>query len=116
MVKVVDTPDCGNAPRRQIIKDLVVAIAEKRVDAVDWTVVGVTEMSTLEQVCDWIAKSEAVTQVRFGAILTHGREGGVDGEITTSAGKRYAFCHVLGFASTAKTAKVKAARTYVIGL
>ncbi|HIV57579.1 MAG TPA: hypothetical protein H9902_06440 [Candidatus Stackebrandtia faecavium] len=122
MVEVVATPDCGNAPRREIIKDLVVAIAEKRVDDVgaivaadvNWTVIGEAEMDNLDRVLEWITGAENVKQVRFGSILTHGREGGVDGEFTTATGQRWAFCLVIGFASTAKTAKIKTVRAYLV--
>lgn len=121
-IQAIDVPECGNAPRREVIRDLVLALSNRDADAltpfladnVAWDVVGQRELAGLDEVVTWLGGLEELSEVRFRTILTHGREGGVDGTVTTTGGRSFGFAHVFGFVNTAKTAKIKLVRTYLV--
>lgn len=122
MVTVQSPPDCGNAPRKEVLRDLVVALAGRDGgtvaalvgENVEWNLVGGTVLRGREAVRAWAAGLPEAKEVAFGALLTHGREAGVDGMVETADGTRYAFCHVLRFPGTARTAKITEIRSYVL--
>ena len=47
------------------------------------------------------------------AVITHGREGAINGEITMTDGHRYAFCDIYRF-NSAKGNQIKAMTSYII--
>ena len=120
MVAVREVPDCGNAPRKEVLRDLVIGLAERDADAVvalladdvRWSLVGDTELVGADAVRDWIAGLPEADELAFEALMTHGRLAGVDGTVTTADGAREAFCHVLHFAGAAKAAKIIRVRSY----
>ncbi|GAA2112684.1 nuclear transport factor 2 family protein [Streptomyces synnematoformans] len=122
MVTIRSAADCGNAPRKEVLRDLVVALAEgdgATVAAlvgedVAWSLVGEAVLRGREAVRAWVADLPEAKEVAFGSLLTHGREAGVDGTIEAADGTRYAFCHVIRFPGTAKTAKIAEVRSYVL--
>lgn len=122
MVTVRSTPDCGNAPRKEVLRDLVVALAERDGETVaalvgedvEWNLVGDTVVRGREAVRAWAADLPEAKEVAFGALITHGREAGVDGMIEAADGTRHAFCHVLRFPGTARTAKIAEIRSYIL--
>lgn len=121
-VEAFNVPDCGNAPRRAIIRDFVLALYEKNVehlsnilsDRIEWHVVGAASLRGPDAVVSWVQQSEVVNRLEFHTILTHGREGGADGEIRTVDGKVFGFAHVFLFAGAAKTAKLTLVRSYLV--
>lgn len=122
MVTIRFAPDCGNAPRKEVLRDLVVALAEGNDETVaalvgedvEWNLVGDTVLRGREAVRAWAADLPEAKEVAFGSLITHGREAGVDGTIEAADGTRYAFCHVLRFPGTARTAKIAEIRSYVL--
>ncbi len=122
-LKVVEAPeDCGNAPRKMVIRDLLVALAERDHDAVvpflrediRWEIVGAQELTGLDAVGAWLAQQPPVEQLHIATVMTHGTDCGADGRLVHSDGSTTRFNHVLLFAGHAKTAKLKAVRSYLI--
>ncbi|WP_431710660.1 nuclear transport factor 2 family protein [Glutamicibacter uratoxydans] len=113
---------CGNAPRAQIVRDLIVAIQSKDLEHlhqwlspdVQWEVVGFQKLDGLNEVSDWVTGARDNISLSFNSILTHGREACVDGQVTNIRQVSVAFSYVFRFASTAKTAKVDAVRAYLV--
>jgi hypothetical protein len=120
VVAVREAPDCGNAPRKEVLRDLVIGLAEADADAVvgllaedvRWSLVGDAELVGANAVRDWVAGLPAADELVFEALLTHGRLAGVDGAVIGPDGAQEAFCHVLHFAGAAKTAKIVRVRSY----
>ncbi|WP_415953025.1 nuclear transport factor 2 family protein [Streptomyces sp. KLOTTS4A1] len=124
MLRIHSTPDCGNAPRKEVLRDLVIALAERDGETVSalvaegvvWNQVGVSASDGREAVRGWAAAGPEVEELSFGALITHGREASVDGTLELTDGTRHAFCHVLRFAGAARTAKIVEIRSYVLPL
>ncbi|MEV6719461.1 nuclear transport factor 2 family protein [Streptomyces xanthochromogenes] len=122
MVTVRATPDCGNAPRKEVLRDFVIAMAEADGETlagmvgegVEWHLVGEAVLRGRAAVRAWAAGLPVAREITFGAVITHGREAGVDGTTEAADGRRYAFCHVLRFAGAARTAKIAEIRSYVL--
>lgn len=122
MVTIHEEPDCGNSPRKEILRDLVVALAQRDVEHlaavldedVSWTVVGEQTVSGRVAARGMALALPPVDELTFGTFLTHGRGAGVDGVLRLADGGETAFCHVLRFKSTAKTAKVADINSYLI--
>lgn len=122
VVKINDEPDCGNAPRREILKDLVIALAERDTafvagivaEDIVWTLVGDRTVTGSDAVQRWVDSLPQVDEVTFGSTLTHGRGASVDGLLDLADGSRIAFCHVLRFSGAAKTAKIAGVNSYLV--
>lgn len=124
MVVMTEASGCGNAPRHQVIRDLVLALAEVDeprlnellAEKVHWEIPGAESTEGLAGLTSRLVEQSEVEQITLNSIITHGREGGADGVLDFRDGSRLAFCHMLKFASTAKTAKVTLMRSYLIDL
>lgn len=122
MVAIHEEPDCGNAPRKEILRDFVVAIAEQDLEhlesvlaeEVSWMLIGEQIVSGLEAAKEMVLALPQVDELSFGTFLTHGRGAGVDGVLRLADGTETAFCHVLRFKSPVKTAKVVGINSYLI--
>ena len=124
MVTIREEPDCGNAPRKTIVRNLVVALAMKDIDFVaslitgdaSWALVGEHHLVGGPAILAWISGLPTVSAVIFGSLLTHGRGASVDGVLELSDGTKMGFCHVLRFADAGKTAKLVGVTSYVIDI
>jgi hypothetical protein len=113
---------CGNAPRQLIIRNLTVALAERNqqqltslVDAdVQWDIMGSATIDGLKNLIGDLAGQDRIDHIEIRSVLTHGREGSIDGIYTLHNRSTLAFSHVLRFASAGRTAKVTKARSYLI--
>lgn len=122
MVTIHDQPDCRNAPRKEILRDFVVALAERDgekivllvADNIVWTLVGERVLTGRDAVRRWVTSLPEVNGVVFGSLLTHGRGASVDGALGMVDGTHSGFCHVLRFTGAAKTAKILGVTSYVI--
>ncbi|MFC7340018.1 hypothetical protein [Saccharopolyspora griseoalba] len=120
MVVVRGVPDCGNAPRKVVLRDLVIGLAERDADAVvapladdvRWSLVGDVELVGADAVRVWGAGLPEADELTFEAVLTHGRMAAVDGSVIAADGAQEDFCHVLHFAGAAKTAEIVRVRSY----
>lgn len=124
-VIVVCHEDCGNAPKKLLLRDFNIAFAknekafliEQITDDAVWNIVG------RQKVCGKDEFSKALNQmeqkkaieIQFSNIITHGRTGAVNGTIRYNEGN-YSFCDVYTFNSAGKKAKIKEITSYVIKL
>lgn len=122
-LRVVEAPeDCGNAPRKMVIRDLLVALAERDHDAVvsflredvRWDVVGLKELTGPDAVGDWLLQQPPVEELHIATVITHGTDCGAEGRLVHSDGTTTRFNHIMLFAGHAKTAKVKEVRSYLV--
>ncbi|WP_430591853.1 hypothetical protein [Humidisolicoccus flavus] len=121
-LKIVDQPDCGNAPRRELVRELTTHLAAREAslvtaflsDDVEWSVNGNTPMRGTDAVEAWISAGPALRELRFGAILSHGREASIDGVMVPTSGALLPFSVFFRFTSTAKTAPIAAVRSYFV--
>lgn len=121
-LKVHDEPDCGNAPRKEILRDLALALAVPDADAVaslvrddvTWTVAGGAQRTGVDAVRAWVAARPASASVTYESLITHGRDASVSGHTVDGGGRVEHFCHMVRFAGTAKTAPAVAVTSYLI--
>lgn len=114
--------NCGNAPRQQIIQDVIVALHSKDLDFlrlwlsedVAWEIVGFGTLHGIDALCEWVQTSTQTTSLEFTSVLTHGREGSTDGSVTNDPKISVAFSHVLRFTGASKTARIASARSYLV--
>ncbi|MGO1480005.1 MAG: hypothetical protein ACTHWF_02665 [Brachybacterium sp.] len=108
--------DCGNSPRMTIVADIAAAWANGeeatvrewlRGDAV-WTLVG----SDSPAADGYVPTPVDADSGEILTVLNHGRLAACDGYVV-SGGERIDFCHMIRFAGTTKTAKVREIRTYL---
>ena len=124
MAKVNVEADCGNAPKKLFVRDLMVGIADNDIafildcltDDIHWQLVGrhsTTRKTEVEDLLnDWLP--EHIDEMTIVSIISHGDECSTDGIMISRDGKTFAFCHVCKFNGHGKKAKIKAIRTYVI--
>lgn len=123
MVKITVSDDCGNSPKKLLLKDLNVAFAKGDIefiresvsDDISWNIVGDKQIqgkSDFDKALEQMQSSEAVELI-IGKIITHGKEGAVSGEIKTADGKVYAYCDIYEFRG-AKGASIRSIESYVI--
>ncbi len=117
--------DCGNAPKRELLKQLLIAFAkmdtnfmnENFTDGIQLNYVGERIVQGKDQVI------ESLCQVKYGKttalhihhLITHGSTGAAEGILVFDDQKRLAFCNVYRF-SSGKAAKIKEISSYTIPL
>ena len=123
MTKIVSSPNCGNSPKMEFLKDFNIAFAKGNVefivdsvtDDVIWNIIGDKKLDgkkTFEEELEKM-KSEKATELIIDQILSHGKEGAANGIIKMQNGKKYAFSDFYKFKG-AKGAKIKSITSYVI--
>lgn len=121
-LEVIDVPErCGNAPRKAVIRDFTIDLYSGNVaeatalltETVQWERAGGDLLDGVEAVGAWLSSSPLPRELHIKTVLTHGTDCGVDGVVTYTDGTRERFCHILIFASGAKTARIKEIRSYV---
>lgn len=122
-LSVIDIPeDCGNAPRKIVIRDFLVdlysrsgdAVAAVLHDAIHWDIVGAQTLVGHHEVLHWLDEQPPVQSLQLHTIITHGTDCGADGAITMSDGARQSFSHVIVFSGHGKNAKIKEIRSYIV--
>lgn len=122
-LEVVDVPEqCGNAPRKLVICDFMVGLYGQDIelvtsllsDNVQWDIIGAHSMASHDEVATWIMEQNPGRKLAINTVITHGPECGVDGTITYHDGTVAAFSHIMAFTGGAKTAKIKAIRSYIV--
>ncbi|MCM3572466.1 hypothetical protein M3172_04645 [Mesobacillus subterraneus] len=114
----MDSPnDCGNAPRKVLLKELTVALATKDfsgmiesiADDLRWQIAGHKTFFGKESLKDALNEniSKAVVQLKIQNIITHGSTGSVNGFFVFGDHSTLSFCDVYTFSSAGKSAKIK---------
>ncbi|QCJ47970.1 nuclear transport factor 2 family protein [Haloprofundus sp. MHR1] len=124
MTTVTVGEDCGNAPKKALLKEFNVAFAENDVeclldtvtDDVEWTIVSDREISGRDDFADAVEEMVDVdtTALTIDHVITHGATASVDGTVNLADGTVYAFCDVYEFSSHAKDAKIQTMTSYVV--
>lgn len=121
---IVDIPeDCGNAPRKIVIRDFLIALYNRAIDDVitalrddiRWDIIGSTTLSNTAEVREWLLAEKPVKALKLHTIITHGTDCGADGTITYTNGHHANFNHIILFSGHGKNAKIKEIRSYIIG-
>lgn len=123
MLNVTVNTSCKNSPKREFLKDWNIAFAKGNgtfvldsvSDDVTWNRVGekVTRgKEAFAKALEEIETAEA-TELILDKIVTHGKEGAVNGTMVMENGEHYAFCDVYEFTNT-KGTTIKSIASYVI--
>ncbi len=117
------TEDCGNAPRKIVIRDFNIAYArsdydyvlEQLTDDVVWQMVGDRTIRGKQDVALMLQQTTdfAPSALHLTNIITHGRTAAANG-ILTLADSSLSFCDVYIFNSAGKQGKIKEITSYVI--
>lgn len=124
MVKVICKDDCGNAPRKALLRDLQTAwvrgemdvVVEHVRDDIVFDVVGherIVGKEAFRAALAGMAGGTSATELHIHNIITHGWTAALNGTVTLADGRRFGFCDVYIFAGAAKTAKIKEITSYV---
>lgn len=81
---------------------------------VEWEIVGFETLYGIDALCQWVKTSGEAKSLEFKSVLTHGREGSTDGNLTNGQDIPAAFSHVLRFTGAAKSARIKSVRSYLV--
>ncbi len=123
MLKITVNADCDNAPKKLLLRDLNIAFAradvegilDKFTDGIRWQIIGEADLRGKAAVREALEamKSAVAAELVIHSIITHGREGAVNGIITMEQGGSVAFCDVCQFAS-ATGKKIKSMKSYAV--
>ena len=122
-MKLHISPDCGNSPKKKLIRDLTVFFASYAIpeamehldDDIKWTLVGdepIEGKANFEAELLSMSDNKAVELYIF-QIITHGKEAAVHGEMKLKDGESFGFADFYEFKS-AGSDKVKSIMSYVI--
>ncbi len=121
--KITVLADCGSSPMKRSLRDLNIAFARADVvgimnfftDDICWRIIGESELRGTEAVRAALESmgGVAVSELVILVIITDGRQGVINGEITTESGNVMAFCDVCRFAP-ASDQKIEAMKSYTI--
>ena len=123
MTKIVSSPNCGNSPKMEFLKQFEIAFAEGRVDFliesvtddIVWDIIGDRKIEGKGEFVRELEKrkEEKTTELLLHQILSHGKEGAANGILTLQNGNKYAFSDFYQF-SSAKGTKVKLITSYIL--
>lgn len=125
MPNITVIPDCGNSPRKALLRDFISAFAHADIDGIlspmsddiVWNLVGDSVIEGKENVRALLEAMQGVgtSDLVIESIITHGREAAVNGVIRSNAGQAHAFCDVVQFTS-ASSMKIKTMTSYSIAV
>jgi len=123
MTKIISSPNCGNSPKMEFLKKFKIAFAkgdlafitDSVTDDVFWNIIGDKKIEGKEMFSVELEKmkSEKVSELVLEQVLSHGKEGAVNGIMKRQDGKNYAFSEFYVFQG-AKGTKIKSMSPYVI--
>lgn len=114
---------CDNAPKRQIVRDIVIAslIGDEHylnkwlADDFIWTVPGEFELSGKEAFIKEINEHlQKVSSLEIKSMLTHGKEASTHGTIINQTGETIHFAEIYEFQNHKKDSKIKKITSYII--
>jgi len=113
--------DCGNAPRKLLLKDFIQTFFAKDekvfaylVDDIKWDIVGKRHISGKNDFWDALNSilSDDINELWISNIITHGNTASVNGWALCSFSK-FEFCHVFVFTSSNKLKEIKTFLIYL---
>ncbi|UCS92912.1 nuclear transport factor 2 family protein [Echinicola marina] len=123
MTKIIASPNCGNSPKMAFLKEFNIAFAKGNIDyliesvsdEIVWHIVGDKEIAGKEMFRSEMEnmKTNKVVELTLYQILSHGKEGAVNGSMKMHDGKEYAFSDFYQF-SGAKGKLIKSITSYII--
>lgn len=121
-MKITFPEDCGNAPKKQQLRDLMIALiqgstdaaSELMADGVVWEIVGRERLVGIDAVLKHFGAISGgkPSEFRIHQIITHGKTAALNATLTMNDGMQLEFCDVFEFTGASKTAKVKEVRSY----
>lgn len=124
-MKIVVPEDCGNAPRKELIRDLNIAFGENNkekildfmAEDIEWVFVGKQIMNGKEEVKKFLETmgEDVAEELILDTIITHGDTAAADG-IIKYAKMAVAYCDVYKFTGHDKDSKIKELTSYAIEL
>lgn len=124
-MEIIVPNDCGNAPRKNFLKDYHIAMAkadlpffEQHVaDSICWEIVGARFVETKDNYLDAVQQYAFwnVGKMVIEAIITHGTDAAVYGTFTAADGGEFAFCDNYKFKGF-KGFEVKSIKSFLINL
>ncbi|WP_194766483.1 nuclear transport factor 2 family protein [Tamlana sp. I1] len=125
MTRIIASPNCGNSPKMEFLKQFNIAFAKGNVafliknvtEDIVWNIIGDKKIEGIEAFTEELEKIQSVktTELILDQILSHGKEGAANGVMTMENGKQYAFSDFYLFQS-AKGEKLKEITSYCIKL
>ena len=125
MTTIVSSPNCGNSPKMAFLKEFIVAYAngdqnflkESVTEEIVWNMIGEKKAEGKENVIREVKErtSLKVHELVIDQVLSHGKEGAVNGEFKLENGKSAAFSYFFIFQG-AKGTKIKTITSYRIDL
>lgn len=121
-LKITNPIDCGNAPKKQVILDVVTAFAKKDLESVDeflsdeliYRTVGDKQLEGKNKVTETLqGNPTTITEVELLNIITHGHTAAANGIMYTANRTQIEFCQVYRFVSAGKKV-IKEITSYVI--
>lgn len=123
-LKVVCAEDCGNSPKKQLLRDLTIALAKQDIeswlewmrDDVVWEIIGEDRLEGKVAMADRLQSwhDRSISELEIHHIITHGNTASLNATVFFADGKRLDYCDVYNFGGFGKTAKIKKIMSYVI--
>lgn len=117
--------DCGNSPKKKLLKEWSIAAArsdtdfcaEWVTDDVVWDITGERRIRGKEALVQALRQRQdrEAAVLRIENIITHGNAGSVNGTLVLGDQREFAFCDVFRFGFS-KQSKIKSITSYVIAL
>src|SRR5690625_4522001 len=122
--KIVCPADCGNAPKKIVLKEFNIAMASQDknlitsyiTDDVQWNIIGNRTVHGYVKFVETLIQSATakVVELHIQHIITHGKEASVNGKVILENDNSISFCHVYNFNSFGKNSKIKEITSYII--
>lgn len=123
-VTVICEENCNNAPKKQLLKELMTALVHNNIDYfiewltddIHWKIIGEHEvfgLETIEKELQQITKLN-ITLLHIDNIITHGNVASLNGFFERNDAEPIHFCHVYRFSGFGKKAKIKEITSYII--
>ena len=125
MTRIQIKTDCGNSPKMTFLKDFNISFAKGEVDIIlarvtediSWNLVGHWSRNGLREFLEELKllEDQQPEEMVIDHVVSHGKQGAVNGILTRSDGKKYAFADFYEF-KNAKGTLIKSITTYMIPL
>lgn len=126
MPKITVPEDCGNAPKKEFIRDFNIAfikndleaILDAMTDDIEWELVGDTVRTGKEEVREFMKGMPVSkgTELTILTIITHGNTAASNGTMKFEDGSEIAFCDIYEFSGHDKNARIIKLASYGVDL